>query len=448
MEESMFGRLRTSRLWQVVLVLVLAGSAYGVYGWVSGGSGSAETATTRTVAVQYGSIVTSVSTSGSLVFTHTERLTFGLEGTVAEINAEVGDTVAAGQVLAKLDSASLASLESAVLQAEIALVRAEDILENPYSELDMAKAELAVVNARIAVETAYDNLNCPPSCDIAVAGSLDEYEACNLDWEQAYKELEVAYATRDEAEETLAEMQGGGDIMEAELRELEVASAQAAYDEAVERLQRATMTAPFNGIVASVGVEPGEGVNPNTVVIELVDPSVVEMSAVVDEIDIAQVNPGQRATISVDALPDVELSGEVATVPPFGEVRSGVVSYSVTISVVAPSGVQLLEGMSAIADIVVYEVNDILLVPNEAIEGSMSGRGIVMVMVNDQPEARMVTLGESDYQWTEVVEGLQEGDLVIIELATEGEAPEDSFPVPPSGFPGGGIPGGGRPGGL
>jgi len=86
-------------------------------------------------------------------------------------------------------------------------------------------------------------------------------------------------------------MQGGGDTMEVELRELEVASAQAAYDEAVERLKMATMTAPFSGIVASVGVEPGEGVNPNTVVIELVDPSVVEMSAVVDEIDIAQVMP-------------------------------------------------------------------------------------------------------------------------------------------------------------
>jgi len=154
----MFGRLRTSRLWQVMLVLVLAGSAYGVYGWVSGGSGSAETASTRTVTVQYGSIVNSVSTSGSLVFPRTERLTFGFEGTVAGINAEVGDTVAAGQVLAKLDSASLASLESAVLQAEIAMVRAEDRLENPYSELDMAKAELAVVNARIAVETAYDNM--------------------------------------------------------------------------------------------------------------------------------------------------------------------------------------------------------------------------------------------------------------------------------------------------
>jgi len=120
------------------------------------------------------------------------------------------------------------------------------------------------------------------------------------------------------------------------------------------------------------------------------------------------------------------------------------VSYPITISVTVPSDVQLLEGMSAIADIVVEEANNVLVVPSEAITGSMSGRGIVMVMVNDQAEARMVTLGESDYQYTEVVEGLQEGDLVIIELATEGEAPEDGFPVPPSGFPGGGMPGGGK----
>ena len=73
---------------------------------------------------------------------------------------------------------------------------------------------------------------------------------------------------------------------EVELRELDVASAQADLDEAQERLEMATITAPFEGVVASVNVNEGQSVNANTVVIQLVDPSVVEMSAVVDEIDI------------------------------------------------------------------------------------------------------------------------------------------------------------------
>ena len=126
--------------------------------------------------------------------------------------------------------------ESAASQAEIALRDAQDKLENPYTELAIAKAELAVVNAKIAVKRAQDNLNCLPSCDIALAGSLEDYESCELEWQQAYIELAVTYITRDEAEEALAEMQQGGDPREVESREREVASAQAALDEAVERL--------------------------------------------------------------------------------------------------------------------------------------------------------------------------------------------------------------------
>ena len=436
----MFRALRTSRLWQIALVVVLAGSAYGIYSWVSGGGGSSDDANTRTVAVQYGSIVTSIGTSGSLVFSHTEQLTFASDGTVGEIHVDVGDTVVQGQVLAKLDSASQASLESAVLRAESALVQAEDRLENPYTELDIAKAELAVISAEIALDKAQEHLTGLPLCSFDTVYTWEEHDDCTLEWEQAQKEVEVAYATIVEAEEALDEMEEGGDALEVELRELDVASAQADLDEAQERLEMATITAPFDGVVASVNVNEGQSVNANTVVIQLVDPSVVEMSAVVDEIDIAQVKVGQRATLFGDALPDVELAGEVATIPPFGDVRSGVVSYPVTISVDVPPGVQLLEGMSAIADIVVHEVNDVLLVPNEAIGGSMSGRGIVMVMVNDQPEARMVTLGESDYEWTEVVDGLHEGELVLVETATEIQVPEDDFPVPSGGFPGGGFP--------
>lgn len=620
----MIEALKTLKLWQVVvLVVVVLGTAWGVYGiyrWAAGPSGIASSlpANTQLVPVQYGNLVNSVSASGSLVFPTREQLTFGSAGTVQEVNVNEGDTVEEGQALAKLDGASLTSLEKAVAQARINLRNAEENLEtaqNPYTESDIAQVELAVINARMALETAEDNLekaeNPYTADDIARAEAQVETAQVNLDnarqdladtqkewatkiqeaedglsdaieaykgvfrnyfgmklteeqlwqepdtifaqanidpivlfemwrhylmseadevlealaseaggtwnpinvflwqylfpervsgediieeaqeaWdalieakdeldvtplraaqaiaisegevaqaedsltqaeenladikagpdpldvEQKQKQVAVAEANLAEAEEALAEMQSSADSLEVELAQLEVASAQAALDEALERLEMNTMVAPLGGIVTSVNVEGGEAVNASTVAIELVDPSVVEVSAILDEIDVSQVKQGQRAVVSLDALPDLELSGEVSAISAVAWVQAGVVSYPVTIRVTPPSRVQLREGMSATASIVVQEVNNVLLIPNQAIGGSLK-KPTVTVVVNGQPEVRAVTLGATDYQWTEVVKGLQAGEMVMVEGATAGTT-QKGFPGGFPGFPGGG----------
>ncbi len=90
-----------------------------------------------------------------------------------------------------------------------------------------------------------------------------------------------------------------------------MASAQAALDEALATIWAILpVVAPFDGIVAAVNIEPGQTVSAGTVAIEIVDPSVVEVSATVDEIDVSQVQQGQKATISLDALPNEEFSGD------------------------------------------------------------------------------------------------------------------------------------------
>ena len=101
--------------------------------------------------------------------------------------------------------------------------------------------------------------------------------------------------------------------------------------------------------MAKVNVEPGDEVNANTVVIELVDSSAFEVSATVDEIDVAQLGLGQRATVTLDAIPDLELSGNVSSISASAQSQSGVVSYPITISLATPEDAHLLEGMSATA---------------------------------------------------------------------------------------------------
>jgi len=278
----MLSALKNLKLWQALVLTVLtfgvAGGIYGVYSWATGPSVSSLAANTQLVAVQYGNLVTTVSASGSLVLPNTEQLTFGSAGTVQEMNVKAGDTVAQGQVLAKLDSTSILSLEVAVSQAEIALRDAEDKLENPYTELEIARAELAVVNAKIALKTAQENLNGLGSCPLGD-------ESCSLEFQQKQIELVVASAALAEAEATLANIQEGGDPLEVKSRELEVSNAQAALEEAQKKLEMATMVAPFNGVVASVNIAAGDTVNASTIAIEVMDPSVVEVSATLGEYD-------------------------------------------------------------------------------------------------------------------------------------------------------------------
>jgi RND family efflux transporter MFP subunit len=253
--------------------------------------------------------------------------------------------------------------------------------------------------------------------------SLQELNKAERDWERAKLNLETVKQNADKAvvdaqynlanaEDALANMKV--DTLDVELKQAQVTSAQTALDEALARLKNTTVVAPFDGVVSAVNVEAGDTVNAGTVIIKIVDPSDIEVSAIVDEIDVAQVQVGQKATVTLDAYSDLELSGVVSSISSFANSQSGVVSYPVTIKLTIPSGVQLREGMSATATITVQEVDNVLLVPTKAISGKNSANPTVVVMVNGTSEVRSVKLGASNGTSTEVVSGLNAGDMVVV----------------------------------
>ncbi|MDY6892317.1 MAG: HlyD family efflux transporter periplasmic adaptor subunit [Chloroflexota bacterium] len=483
----MFKGLSTLKLWQKVVLLVVAiGVAWGIYGiydWMSSpelSEGSTDYAQLATVA--YGDLTNSIFASGSLVYSTSEQLTFDSGGTVQEVNVEKDDLVKEGDVLARLESTTtlILSLEEEVASARVVLRDAEDAVEdllNPYDESEIADAEEAVERAsqrllNIQEQAFLDIENAEYELDEAVdvrfdvlnqymngVVSYEEVEKAYSDHEAKVLNLEIvkqdaenaiydAERNLEEAEEDLADMVEVVDPLDIELAESVVASAKGKLEDALEELEMASdgypLLAPFDGVIARVNDDaaPGDDVNANTVIVEIVDTSVIEMSAVVDEIDVPLVELGQQAIISLDALSDIQLSGEVVRLSAFAEVKSGIVQYPVTISLTVPSDIQLREGMSATAEIVVQAVSDVLLVPNDAISGT-TDNSRVTVLVDGQPQVRAVSLGTSDYQWTEVVEGLQEGDVVIVEVAATG-ATESVITGGGPMMPGGGFPGGGR----
>ena len=151
-----------------------------------------------------------------------------------------------------------------------------------------------------------------------------------------------------------------------EIVESQLEVSELALDEAQKQLDEATITAPFDGVVASVGVKEGEFLSPatytGTTIVELIDPRHMELTARVDELDVVKVKTEQKVTISVDAMPGMELEGWVTFISPVAREPVGVVlfededeekSYEVKIAFEIPENSPIRSGMSATAEIFV-----------------------------------------------------------------------------------------------
>ena len=149
----------------------------------------------------------------------------------------------------------------------------------------------------------------------------------------------------------------------------------------------------------------------------------MEMDGIVDEIDILLLSEGLVASVTVDALPGQALSGVVSEVAPAATIQQGVVTYRVRVRVQIPDHVQLRDGLSAVADLILEQQLNVLLLPQQAIFGSFQAPTVKLQTesgIVEQP----VVLGNSDDFWTEVRDGLQEGDLVVMQSS---QAATDQF---------------------
>ncbi len=329
--------------------------------------------TLNTIAVTRGDIVKTVLVDGNLEMPNKAYLSFGVTGTVTEVLVAEGNSVTEGQVLARLDAPSLqTSIDMAELQVEI--------------------VEEQVKAARAQYEIAKDNL------DNGVPGMSEDVLELQVDiakasWETAKLNLEIA--------------------------ELNLESAEL-------NLEKAEIVAPFDGVVTDITITEGKEISTATLAtpaISLVDISEIQMRGSIDEIDIATVKVGQSANITLDALPDDEVNGEVAFISLAGATLVGVVSYDTIITLENPTP-ELRDGMTATAEVIIERRDDILFIPNRALRGTWEIPK-VLVFVDGQQEEREVTLGLTNGINTEILSGLEEGEKVV--LPASGERPSFFF---------------------
>jgi len=428
----------------------------------------------ETALVSRGTIETVVELSGTIAPATSRELAFGTAGTVAQVAVRAGDRVRAGQLLARLESdaleaqvaaarASLASAEARleadrtgpsaiqrasardpVVAAEAQLAAARQSASDVRAQNDQAVAAardgLASAEARLAADQA---AGAPPATlaadETAVASARSQLEAAELRRTAAVHQAEAAVtaardglvAARHAYQVRVAPTPAA--VLRAD--EAALASARVALVQAERALELAALRAPIAGTVTEVGFSVGDrigaagatastagatgsaggtvGIAPSGARIVLADLDRLEVAATASEIDVVGLSTGQVVTVTLDALPGVDLRGTICEVGLTGTADQGATEYPVRVCLEVGDP-RLRVGMSASVSAVVARHENVLLVPSGAVR-LVGGRHLVRRLEADGTIREVeVEVGLRSATRTEVVAGLADGDRVVV----------------------------------
>ena len=295
------------------------------------------------------------------------------------------------------------------------------------------RAELALVQVKLQA-----TLNVAEAGVVAAVAAVADAEETLLEAQDGPDELALARAqlavaeaevSLTEARERRADLETGADPVGLAAAQARVDKMRLAVADVEDALAGTTLRAPFSGTVLDSRVNPGDLISADMRILTLADLSELEVLASVDETMIRQVQAGQQAVITFGAFPNQQLKGHVLSVPLQGTLQGDVMIYQVSVSFDNTADLPLLVGMTANVNIMAGQAEDVLLVPAMAVQ---TGSGFYQVMVADQnnldaaPMAVPVEIGLSDGVNTEIVRGLNQSDLVVVQM----QAVESGF----SGF--------------
>lgn len=332
----------------------------------------------------------SILASGNLVFRDQALLSPEVIGKVRAVLVEEGDRVEEGQVVLRLDEQ--------VYQAEVAQQEAfarQQRINIERQQLNLANQERQWQRVR----------------ELHARGLLDDTQA-----DTARHAAELAAVELRASREALRQ-------------------AEAALQQARERLARTEIRAPIAGTVMAVDIKVGEtavssatGIAGSSLM-TIADPDSLMTEVNVDEADIARISVGQAVDVFAAAFPDTALRGEVESIPlsprNVGQQAALARNYAVKVRLLDPGALALRPGMTCRAEIYTANADNVIAVPvqavfstNQASARAKEGAEVpvehyLFVEVDGKVERRVVEVGLSDDSWQEVRSGLRAGERVV-----------------------------------
>ncbi len=434
-----------------LVVLPSLGSRAAGTGGAPGFGASRSTALRKTI-IDRGDLRLTVSATGSVVAKQQSNLSFDQPGRVLEVLAQTGQKVEAGQLLARQDDSTQ---KAALQQAEYSFQAAQAFLQKllaPVDAGDIAKAEADV-------KAAQGNYSA-----LANATSLEKIKSYELQYQQAQAAAQQAETLRMEAggrfapddplytkalaqvgeatfnaeiarlrleqakngrslgeataniayyQARLLQLKAGPKAIDIEDAQVQLAIAKLQRDQVQRQLDKTKLVAPYAGIVTTINAKIGEVSSGPAIVIT--NNSEMFIDVKVDEVDIGKIKVGQPVELTIDALPGVDIRGKVQRIAQTADATASVITYPVRV-VLDTSSAPIKVGMTANAVFVTNEATNVVRIPNLFLKLNRSTNQATVNLAN--PDGTFtevaVKLGLQGSDYSEVVEGLSEGDTVVL----------------------------------
>ncbi len=384
-----------------------------------------------TVLVTADKLTVRITASGSVKPLRTVNLSPNTSGILETLLVEQGDPVTQGQLIGRMDSDQL-NTQLSQSRASVAEAQAQlDDELNGASDTDVGQAEAALSAVRAQLNEARSRQTLSEN-DLARNQQLyDQGAIARSDLDQAINENRSAIAgvnqilaQVDEAEQRLVDQQNGNDaeaIAQAQAR----VNRAIAEQQAIEvQLTETEIRAPFDGIVTQRFAEVGAFVTPTATASEVTSAtstaivaiaSGLEVIAEVPEADVDRIKVGQAAEVQADSFPGETFKGTVRLIAPEAIEKQNVTVFQVRVRLV--TGVdKLRSNMTTTVAFIGDELADALVVPTVSIITQRGESGVLVPGEDGKAQFKPVVLGSQVGERIQIVDGLQKGDRVFIDL--------------------------------
>lgn len=330
--------------------------------------------------VKRGALDKSVLATGSVRANQRIEVGAQVSGKIQQINVRLGQAVRKGELIAEIDS------------------------ETQQNNLNTAQAELVAYKTQLEAK------------QVALHIATSNYERLS----KLYAQKSTSLNELESAKNNLASAKASVEEMKAKIQVAEIS-----VNTARTNLGYTKILSPIDGIIVSVPVSVGQTVNANQTsptIVQVADLSQVLIKLEIAEGDIAQVQPKQKVIFTTLADPHRHYRGEISSIDPAltkltdnsyteQSANSEAVYYYAN-ALIGNQDQSLRIGMTAQGKVIIAEKQDVLLIPNTAIK-KRKGEQIVEVLENGKAVEKSVKIGLSDSQYSEILSGLSEGELII-----------------------------------
>lgn len=345
------------------------------------------------------------TTTGTVQARALSKISSQYTGRIKRILKRDGERVKKGETLLEIENND-ANAQLRLAEANLRGTKTELSQLLLSRDMVVSQASSTLNQTRAKLDNAAANLDRANSLYTKGMISKQEMDSAKSTFDVAQADYESARAN---------ELQG-------KMKDEEIKTARARVEQMESNLQlagvqlgRTYITAPYSGIITELFVEEGELLSIGTPVLEMADESTMEVDAVIDEVDVGKLRIGQDVKLTFDAFKEKQSLGKILEISPYITTTKEQ-NRTVNIKVGITTGQDgILVGMSTDVEVITGRAKDVLYLPTNAIIEKADGQ-FVFIAEKGVAKEKKIKTGLSNWDTSEVIEGLREGDEVITSL--------------------------------